>query len=308
MDEKWIQAWLRHLTLERNLGKATLKAYELDVTQFFNWIRMTHEASPPEWSDLELIANKITSQIKQIHIEHWMTHQGEEEQSPSSIARNLSGLKSFFQFTQSIDALEEDPSQHLQSPKLGQYLPQVLTVDQVQELFQEIDYQSRGAWRDTVLLELLYSGGLRISEALKLEIKDLHIEEKWMKVQGKGRKERMVPLGDLVIDAIQKYLNSERSQSNPQDPQLLLNLRGKQLSRMGAWKIVQKYSQLIGKTISPHSLRHSFATHLIEGGMDLRVLQALLGHSDITTTERYTHLQVAQQLEAHQLYHPRERP
>lgn len=294
MENQWKASWLRHLSLERNLSGETLQAYQSDLELFSQWAR-PHE-------DQELHFDQMSTSL----IEDWIRYQGEQEKNPSSIARNLSALKNFFQFLTRQKLLIEDPTALIQAPKLGQYLPKILSIDEVNELFETIDYSKKAAWRDTALIELLYSGGLRISEALNIQVEEVHLQERWLKVKGKGRKERMVPLGEEAIEAIQKYLEIERAQMPQTDSELLLNLRGGKLSRMGAWKIIQKYSTLIGRPISPHSLRHSFATHLIEGGMDLRVLQTILGHADISTTERYTHLQFDQHLEAHRLYHPRE--
>lgn len=289
MEDTWIESWKKHLSLERNLSLETLDAYSRDLESF------------RQWTPLPL------AQIQTSEIEAWIRAQGQDDKNPSSIARNLSSLKSFYLFLVNKELILEDPTALITPPKIGKYLPKVLSVEQITELFECIDYTQKAAWRDTALIELLYSGGLRISEALSLQVSDIHTQEKWIKVKGKGRKERMVPLGEEALDAIIQYLQIERIHLNASDPELLLNLRGKALSRMGAWKIVQKYSLQIGLPISPHSLRHSFATHLIEGGMDLRVLQTLLGHADISTTERYTHLQMDQFLEAHRLFHPREK-
>ena len=293
MEVQWIEAWKRHLSLERNLTKETLKAYLGDLDQFMFWAA-EHQPSP---------LNLTT----QDHIESWIYFQGEDEKNPSSIARNLSSLKSFFKFLHQKDIINQDPCQQISGPKLGQYLPKVLTQTQMTELFDSIDLTKKGANRDYTLIELLYSAGLRISEALNLRIEDIHMEDSWILVRGKGRKERMVPMGEQALDTIENYIQNERRTLDVISPELLLNLRGKKLSRMGAWKIIQRYSAHCGFPISPHTLRHSFATHLIEGGMDLRVLQMLLGHSDITTTQRYTHLQMNQFMEEHRLFHPREK-
>jgi len=200
-----------------------------------------------------------------------------------------------------------DPAEHLDAPKLGRYLPDCLTVADINLLFDSIDPTHPWALRDRTLLELLYSMGLRISEALNLTIAQIQLEDGWITPIGKGNKQRLVPLSPPSRVTIQRYMLEERPLAHPKCDHLIVNPRGAKLSRMGAWKIVQRIARPLGKSVHPHTFRHSFATHLLEGGMDLRVLQELLGHADISTTQIYTHLDREFLKTEHRRFHPREK-
>ncbi|HSQ41743.1 MAG TPA: tyrosine recombinase, partial [Fibrobacteraceae bacterium] len=286
-----LKRYLTHLGIERNLSPQTLQAYKDDLR---HWIHFLQEA------DLGL-------EVSITDVDRYMTQQAQNSQyEPTSIARHLSSLRGFLRYVHLHQWSSLDPDNHFQAPKLGRYLPDTLTVAEVEALFASVDRQRKWAWRDLSLLELLYGSGLRISEALELRLPQIRFEDGWILPIGKGNKQRLVPLGEKSRETLQIYLHQERPLCRPSDDLFLLNPRGQRLSRMGAWKIIQKLCLPLGKHVHPHTLRHSFATHLLEGGMDLRVLQELLGHADISTTQIYTHIDREFLRQEHRQFHPRE--
>lgn len=282
-DEQVLE-WNAHLRLERGLSPKTLDAYGRDATSLCNWLR-EHNLDWPH----------TPSYLAQMSID------GYDERSQ---ARAHSSLKNLMAFLCSNRILSENPLEESQAPKLGLYLPDSLSIEDVQNIFALIDPDKKLGKRDICLLELLYSGGLRVSEAIELRTEQIHAQDGWISVIGKGNKERMVPLSPKALDSINRFRELERPLLKPQSTHLLLNSQGKALSRMGAWKIIQKLCLNAGLQATPHTFRHSFATHLLQGGMSLRHIQALLGHSSITTTQIYTHLNTRHLHEEHAL-HPR---
>lgn len=286
-----IDDWLYYLELNKGLAHLTASSYKSDFKFFIEW------------------ANSIQLDIFQISAEQigsYLVHLSKKGLEARSQSRALSTLKSFYSFANSRKIISYNPTLSHSSPQIPKYLPDSMSVQEVQEIFANLPQEGKAKLRDRVLIELLYSAGLRISEAINLQLENIHWEDSWLSIMGKGGKERMVPLGKPALEAFKKYREEERPLSNPKSSHLILNLRGSSLSRMSAWRIVQKHTAFIGRKISPHTFRHSFATHLLEGGMDLRVLQELLGHSDLATTEIYTHLNNSYQLEIHKSFHPRE--
>lgn len=290
--ERIFTGYTTYLTIEKNLSPLTLQAYQDDLRHLRSFLSQQHQSI----SDLTLedVDNHIQELVQ------------ERQWGPSSLARYISSVRSFLKYCYEQHHLETNISSLLESPKLNRYLPDYLSIAEIERLFHEVAASSHFPWRDQTLIELLYSGGLRISEALNLRLNQIQISEGWLLPIGKGNKQRMVPLGSQSAEAIQQWLQHERPLCHPQSDHLILNPRGKPLSRMGAWKILQKHGRNAGITLHPHTLRHSFATHLLEGGMDLRVLQELLGHSDISTTQIYTHIDREYLKENHHLFHPRE--
>jgi integrase/recombinase XerD len=287
-----IKEWIRFLKFEKGLADQSISSYKSDVESMLN-----HLKTPFQNIDEEAL-------------NQWLIHLGKAGLEPSSTARNISSLRSFFKYLFAESHIIQNPMTNIEMPRLNKYLPDCLSISEIDSIYDEIEIESKLGFRDLILIELLYSSGLRVSEALQLTLNDIQLEERILFIRGKGNKERWVPIGDKAFKAIKQYLDEIRIQFKPNDPTLLLNNRGNSLSRMGAWKIVEKYAKqsgLDGRKISPHTLRHSFATHLLEGGMDLRVLQELLGHSDLTTTQIYTHLSQQTLRENHKLFHPRER-
>lgn len=209
-----------------------------------------------------------------------------------SQARMLSSLRSFFSWMQLSGFREDNPCENIDSPKLGKYLPSVLSVEEVESIIDSVDIRSFGGKRDRAILEVLYGCGLRVSEAVELKISDLFFDEGYIRVVGKGDKQRIVPVGESAVDAVNEWLADGIEPAKGFEDYLFLNKNGKKLSRISIFNMVKKQAMVAGvtKEISPHTFRHSFATHLIENGADLRVVQDMLGHESILTTEIYTHI------------------
>jgi integrase/recombinase XerD len=229
--------------------------------------------------------------------------------SPSSIRRNVSAVRSYFRFMLGEGELVRDPSERLEAPKRWRTLPEVLTVEEAERLLVAPSLDEPLAFRDRAMLELAYGAGLRVSEWITLSIKDVMMDDHLLRVFGKGSKERLVPIGRKAIAAVAIYVRELRPRLEKGQGKgiLFLNARGEPMSRMGAWKILRKYVDLAGitKPVSPHTLRHSFATHLLEGGADLRAVQEMLGHADISTTQIYTHVDREYLRSVHRQFHPR---
>ena len=229
--------------------------------------------------------------------------------SPSSIRRNVSAVRSYFRFMVSEGELVRDPSERLEAPKRWRTLPEVLTVDEAERLLAAPSLDEPFVFRDRAMLELAYGAGLRVSEWITLSVRDVLMEDHLVRVFGKGSKERLVPIGRKAIAAVAIYTRELRPRLEKGQGKgiLFLNARGEPLSRMGAWKILRKYVDIAGitKPVSPHTLRHSFATHLLEGGADLRAVQEMLGHADISTTQIYTHVDREYLRSVHRQFHPR---
>lgn len=291
-SQQWLEQYLRHLGMDRNLGKQTLRSYREDLRHLVVWL----DKNGLEWNRLD------PEQLDQFLLERSRAF----EYEPSSVARHLSSLRGFLFFVHDRQSLSFSPEHLFQAPRLRKYLPASLSTDEVASIYASIGSERTWAYRDTALLELLYSAGLRISEALELRLSHLDLENGWVKPVGKGNKQRLVPLGAPAIQNLHKWLDQERPDANPLDDHVLVNPKGKKLSRMGAWKILRRLCHGLGKEVSPHTFRHSFATHCLQGGMDLRVLQELLGHASVTTTQIYTHVDKSYLLEEHRMYHPRE--
>jgi integrase/recombinase XerD len=231
------------------------------------------------------------------------------ELSKRSQARNVSAIKTFFRFLVSEGKMKENPARLVETPRIQQKLPDILSVDEVERLLLQPDVATPLGQRDRAMLELLYATGLRVSELVHLRLLDVNLEAGFVKTLGKGSKERMVPFGEKARQAIKTYLSDGRSallkEGHP--PYLFLNFRGKPLTRQGFWKIIKNHGIMAGikKNIKPHGLRHSFASHLLEAGADLRSVQLMLGHADITTTQIYTHVTRERLKELHGTCHPR---
>jgi integrase/recombinase XerD len=229
--------------------------------------------------------------------------------SPASIRRAVSAIRTYFGFLLGEGRLNDDPSARLESPRRGRALPETLSVQEVEALLAAPNVDQPLAWRDRALLELAYGAGLRVSELCGLALTDLLLSENLVRIFGKGGKERLVPIGRSVIGAVSVYLHSMRPtlDRGRSKNRVLLNVRGEPLSRVGAWSIVRRASERGGikKRVTPHTLRHSFATHLLEGGADLRAVQEMLGHADLSTTQIYTHVDREYLRSIHKQFHPR---
>ena len=289
-------AFVSFLKIEKGLSQHTLLAYIADIHKFETYLQqqiLPHEVSP---SDLQEFLRRLY----------------EVGFSATSQARMLSALKSFFQFLETEGHLQLNPAVLIQAPQTSRKLPEVLTIEEVAQLIAAVDLSLPAGHRDKAILETLYSCGLRVSELVTLKLTDLHLQEGYLNIIGKGNKERLVPIGQDAIAALHVYLDKVRK-TFPIQPaasnMVFLNQRGSALSRVSVFNLVKKMCQQvqIKKEISPHTFRHSFATHLVEAGADLRAIQDMLGHASITTTEIYTHLDRSYLRETLLRFHPRER-
>ena len=283
------------LTLEQGSSPRTLEAYARDVERLA--VFATVRGAPAPQAVSSKILREYVYQLKDLGL------------APASIRRNISAVRTYFRFLLSEGQVVRDPSERLETPRRWRALPEVLTVDEVETLLAAPTLDDPLVFRDRAMLELGYGSGLRVSEWIGLGVRDILFEEGVVRVFGKGSKERLVPLGRRATGAVALYLRElrPRLEKGEGKGKLLLNARGEPLSRMGAWKILRKYVDRAGLThqISPHTLRHSFATHLLEGGADLRAVQEMLGHADISTTQLYTHIDREYLRTVHRQYHPR---
>ncbi len=287
-----IDLYLQHLTVIRGLAEKTVAAYGSDLLFFSEFL-----------SDL----GGGLDQIDEHTLFLYMVHLRRKGLKNTSLARNLSSLRGFFEFLVQERLLPSSPAALLDSPKMVRKLPEVLSRDEVTALLASPSKNDRLGFRDRTMLELLYACGLRVSELVALAVPDFDPQAGLLRVLGKGSKERYVPLHDSAVSFLMAYLTQWRALSGPKVDTVFLNRSGLGLSRQGVWKLLRRYAQQagIGRPVSPHTLRHSFATHLLEGGADLRTVQILLGHSDIMATEIYTHVQSARMAALHRKYHPR---
>ena len=283
------------LTLEQGASPRTHEAYGRDLVRFAVFAKTRGASSPVGVSARTL--REYVYHLKDVGL------------APASIRRNVSAVRTYYRFLLGEGHVVRDPSERLETPKRWRTLPDVLSVDEVSLLLAAPTLDEPLAFRDRALLELAYGAGLRVSEWISLGVRDVLMEEGLVRVFGKGSKERLVPIGRSAIGAVAVYLRELRPRLERGEGKgvLLLNARGTPLTRMGAWKILRKYVEAAGiaKRVSPHTLRHSFATHLLEGGADLRAVQEMLGHADISTTQIYTHVDREYLRSVHKQYHPR---
>jgi len=292
----YIKKYSLWLQLEKGLSANTMEAYLDDLNKLFQFA---------ENEGLSIL------QVNYSNLQQFLAQLNDMGISPRSQARIISGIKSFFRFLMLEDFLQSDPSALLESPKIGTKLPNVLTVNEVNRILESIDLSTPTGQRNRAMLEVLYSCGLRVSELVRLRYSDIYAEEEFIRVEGKGKKQRLVPISQTALHEIGNYLQ-ERQQMAVQkgfEDVLFLNQRGKGLSRVMVFTIIKTHAELAGvkKTISPHTFRHSFATHLLEGGANLRAIQMMLGHENISTTELYTHID--REFLRHEIisHHPRNR-
>lgn len=284
-----------YLRFERGLSDRTVDAYLRDVGQMAAFATDRGAAGPGE----------VTYGL----LREFVLDLAEQGRASSTIARKISTLRTYYRFLAEEGRVDEDPTERLERPRQGRLLPQVLSYPEVEGILEAIDMGHWLATRDAAMLEVLYGAGLRVSELRDLRRPDLHLDEGLLRVRGKGSKERVVPIGTRATDALRRYLRGlwpelDRGES---EGAVFLNQHGRPLSRMGIWKIVRRHVDAapVEKRVTPHTLRHSFATHLLEGGADLAVVQELLGHADISTTQIYTHVDRSYLREIHRTYHPR---
>jgi integrase/recombinase XerD len=290
-----IDAYLQHLTVIRGLAEKTVEAYGSDLLFFRDFL----EATGGRLEDIDDHALFL-----------YLVHLRRKGLKNTSIARNLSSLRGFFDHLVQERVLPASPAALLDSPKLTRKLPEVLSRDEVTAMLARPVTTDRLGFRDRTMLELLYACGLRVSELASMAVADFDPQAGLLRVFGKGSKERYVPLHASAVGFLLDYLRHWRPLFGPKGDTVFLNRSGLGLSRQGIWKLIRRYALEAGikRPVSPHTLRHSFATHLLEGGADLRTVQILLGHSDIMATEIYTHVQSARMIALHRKFHPRSRP
>ncbi len=287
--------FFHYLTVERGLSENTLQSYKRDLKQYQLFLNETLEVK--EWEEVE-----------RHHIMQFLYQLKDNGKSSATIARTLSSLRLFHQFIVREYGISKDASLHIETPKKERKLPKVLSSKDVDKLLN-IPEKDALAIRNKAMLEMLYATGLRVSELISLKVSDLHLTMGFVRCFGKGSKERIVPLGNVASEAVEKYIHSARGAllNRKNTDALFLNHHGNQLTRQGFWKVLKAIARDAGikKEITPHTLRHSFATHLLENGADLRAVQEMLGHADISTTQVYTHVTKARMKDIYQAYHPR---
>ena len=287
--------YLHYLKVERGLSENTINSYGIDLKLFLEYLR----------------ENEIPSfkQVNKDVIVNYMQSEKNNNKANSSILRSVSSLRKFFQYLAQEKIIEKDPMLLIDTPKKKQHLPQVLTKEEVEKLLHSPNTGQVLGLRDRAMLELMYATGLRISEIINLKLEDLHLTMGTLQTLGKGHKERIVPVGDEAIKWVNRYLEEARPKllKQKRSNYLFLNFHGNNLTRQGVWKNLKAEVRKAGiqKNITPHTLRHSFATHILENGADLRIVQELLGHADISTTQIYTHLSNKQLADIYNRAHPR---
>jgi integrase/recombinase XerD len=295
--KSYISGFKSYLTLEKSLSDNSVQAYLHDVEKFTQFLEFKKQELSPQ-------------QIELTHLQEFIQWINELGMSIASQARIISGIRGFFDYLLLEDVVKNDPTVLLELPRLKRKLPDTLEIHEINNLIAAIDLSTPEGQRNKAILETLYSCGLRVSELVNLKLSNLYFNEGFIKVIGKGDKERLVPIGSVAIKQINIYCNEVRCHIAPKKDQedfVFLNRRGSKLTRVMVFTIIKQLATKIGlqKKISPHTFRHSFATHLIEGGADLRAIQEMLGHESITTTEIYTHLDRDYLREAIIRFHPR---
>ena len=292
----FLKEYLGVLKLERNLSNNTVISYKNDITALLRFIE-DRNIDDPSQIDYRILSSFFKT-LQEMGL------------SRTSAARYYSSLKGFFTYLHVNKYITANPIARVPTPKLSKILPGVLSVDEVEKVLSQPDTDSKLGLRDKAILETLYACGVRVSELIELKISSLFFDEEIIRVFGKGSKERLIPIGSSAINWVTEYLKKSRlflEKKMKSENYVFLNNRGTKLSRMGIWKIVNRYVKEAGieKDVHPHTFRHSFATHLLEGGADLRAVQEMLGHSDISTTQIYTHIDRDYIKQVHKQFHPR---
>lgn len=291
----WIEQFSHYLTVEKGLAKNTVDSYRRDLNNFCTFLSREKISSPAE-VNRELITGYLLNLKK-------------SGRAASTISRNVASIRSFFNFLVQDNLIENNPSQLVKSPRLEKKLPRVLTTREVDRLLQQPREDCQAGMRDKAMLELLYASGIRVSELVSLNVTDFSPEAGFLRCRGKGMKERIVPVGSVAVKYVRGYLSGGRQKmlKRKDESALFLNHHGRRLTRQGFWKILKKYARQskLSDEVTPHTLRHSFATHLLENGADLRSVQEMLGHSDISTTQIYTQITRRKIREVYDKTHPR---
>ncbi|MWV44997.1 site-specific tyrosine recombinase XerD [Paenibacillus sp. HJL G12] len=294
---QYVQSFIRYIGDEKGLSRNTLESYERDLLQFFGY--------------LEEQGVELADQIKKIHISMYLNHLKGNGSASATVTRKLVSLRSFFHYMVRESLLEQDPTLYLESPKLEKKVPQVLSVEQVERLLAAPDITSPPGMRDRAMLELLYATGMKVSELMALDLGDVNSDMKFLRCTSSSGKERVLPISRIAAEIVGTYVLQMRPKlaRDDQEKGLFLNNLGSRLTRQGFWKILKKYAAESGidGDITPHTLRHSFAAHLLEDGADIRSVQEMLGHSDMSTTQIYGALSKKSMKDVYENHHPRER-
>ncbi|UCD94700.1 MAG: site-specific tyrosine recombinase XerD [Candidatus Zixiibacteriota bacterium] len=289
-----INDYLQYQELECGLSANSLAAYKSDIVEFKNFFKLADSYA-----------------VSRRRVNEYISRLTGLNRKPASIVRKLSSLKSFYSYLHEKNVVGENPFEYVRTPKISRYHPDYLTVEEIKKILARPDLKKETGVRDSAMLEMLYGTGMRISELINLKMSAVYDEIGFIKIIGKGNKERLVPYGQYARKAVERYLVEVREpkRAAAESDVLFLSNRNRKFSRAGAWKIIKKYALAAGinKQVTPHTFRHSFATHMIEGGADLRVVQELLGHASITTTQIYTQVDKDYLLSIHREFHPRER-
>lgn len=294
--DRYINAFMDYIQYDKGLSANTQAAYRRDLEKFAGYLRGQNQAQ--RWED-----------VSKRHIVNFLAREMDKESANASVARNFSSIKGFFKFLALEGYIALNPATDLETPKIKRKLPQVLTIEEVDKLMQQPNVLLALGLRDRAMMELMYGTGIRVSELLSLQLEDINVMAGFLRCLGKGKKERIIPVNQTSIFWMERYISRVRSGllKGKSDRTLFLNAHGGKLSRQGFFKILAGYGEKMGldKDLTPHTLRHSFATHLLENGADLRAVQEMLGHSDISTTQIYTHLTKSRLREVYHQCHPR---
>ena len=290
-----VDAFLNYLSVERGLSRNTIISYQEDINAYIDFLKAEHIDS--------------FSLTRKNDITDFMLFQKDKGLASNSVARRLAAIKAFYRFLVRERMLKADPSNLIDSPKLWKKIPQILSVNEVDALLSQPNIRNRQGIRDKAILETLYATGMRVSEAVNLKLDNVNLDIGFLRCIGKGNKERVIPIGAKAINSLKRYLSLSRPQllKKKESEFLFLSRFSKKISRQSLWKILKRYAKeaRIKKPIRPHILRHSFATHLLERGADLRSVQEMLGHTNISTTQIYTHINKDRLKTIHRMFHPR---
>ncbi|MBS4173344.1 site-specific tyrosine recombinase XerD [Bacillus sp. FJAT-49736] len=295
--EDRLKDFIHFMVVEKGLSKNTIMSYERDLKNYLLYIQKVEQITS---------LNDVT----RVHIVHFLHHLKQQGKSSKTLARHVASIRSFHQFLLREKAADHDPSVHIESPQIEKTLPKVLNLSEVEALLESPDEATPLGIRDRAMLELLYATGIRVSELIQLNLDDLHLTMGFIRCIGKGNKERIIPVGKTASNVMEKYINEGRPKLKAKQistEALFLNHHGNRLTRQGFWKILKGLAKKanIEKELTPHTLRHSFATHLLENGADLRAVQEMLGHADISTTQIYTHVTKIRLKDVYSKHHPR---
>jgi integrase/recombinase XerD len=295
--ENQLKDFLYFLRVEKGLADNTVLAYERDLRSYLLYLK-----------NVELLQS--LNEVQRVHIVHFLGHLKEQGKSSKTSARHMSSVRAFHQFLLRDKSVDHDPSIHIETPKLERVLPKILSLQEVEILLDSPKTNNHFGLRDKAMLELLYATGIRVTELISLDIEHVHLTMGFIRVNGNGKKERIIPLGRTASEAVHGYIERGRphfKNKKNEGQALFLNHQGSRLTRQGFWKILKKLALEAGinKELTPHTLRHSFAAHLLENGADIRAVQEMLGHSDISTTQIYTQVMKTRLKDVYTKFHPR---